>query len=177
MGSSVGDCAAFLDTPEAAQLATFFEDAGGVRCKNNYCIPVDASLEGESCMKNDQCVEPGMTCIPYSSGLDMKCGEPRGHNDFCLQHEDCDSDHYCEWLTVYATCQDKVSNGNPCGWDSVCQSGDCAWYFFCVSGRRELEEVEFRDVRSSIKPLHSEPTRIKLDSEELISDDNASRRK
>jgi hypothetical protein len=201
--SSVGDCAAFLDTPEAAQLATFFEDAGGVRCKNNYCIPVDASLEGESCMKNDQCVEPGMTCIPYSSGLDMKCGEPRGHNNFCLQHEDCDtdygckggfcsmghngdwcggdgdcdSDHYCEWLTVYATCQDKVSNGNPCGWDSVCQSGDCAWYFFCVSGRRELEEVEFRDVRSSIKPLHSEPTRIKLDSEELISNDNASRRK
>jgi len=171
--SSDNDCDDFLDNPAASELKAIFDNAGGARCKSSYCIPEDAKVQGETCWSNDQCFEPGMTCIPFSQGVDMRCDDPRDHNAFCLQDadcdtdygckggfcsmghngdwcsgdSDCDSDHYCDWATLYFTCQDKVSNGNPCGWDSVCKSGDCSWFFCGGLGRRNL--LEFADVRSN----------------------------
>jgi len=93
--SSKAEC----DTTVASidQLAEAWEGVT-MRCYQNLCVPGgDAKVKGESCIKNKQCWQPGITCLPIGDtfGNAMECGEPRGQYGFCFDDKDCSGSLEC----------------------------------------------------------------------------------
>jgi len=117
--SSNDDCTAILaldcDADGVADFASLTSQVGGEwRCSNNLCIPDAAALDGDDCAANSQCIESGITCLPFESEQTgerrdlssvvasfFECGAPRGEGGFCLDEDDCSGDKYC--LTFVCT--------------------------------------------------------------------------
>jgi len=100
------------------QLAEAFEGVT-MRCYQSLCVPGgDAKVEGESCIKNKQCWQPGITCLPIGDtfGNAMECGEPRGQYGFCFDDKDCSGSLEC---ANYQCSQPGLLG------DSLCVGGWC----------------------------------------------------
>jgi len=112
--SSNADCTAIIaqdcDGDGVADFTdTLVAQAGSDwKCSNNLCIPEDAALDGDDCAANRQCIEDGITCLPFESEQSgerrdlssvvasfYECGAPRGGGGFCFDNDDCNSDNYC----------------------------------------------------------------------------------
>jgi len=121
-------------------LIDIYEDKGGVKCgSTGYCMPGNTAADGEDCAANEQCIEAGITCLPFEAeetgdrrsllsgdrrdllvSSFMACGEPRSDGGFCLQNSDCDTSKGC-FIGAVAVCSSGGSN-DPCWTDSDCDS-------------------------------------------------------